>query len=465
MERTMRLPEPLANIRSTVAGDLGWILRLAAPITLRAGRFVYEIWGRSQIRGKVASRVQFIGFVTVEGTQQVHVSAHTRLGRRTFLKTDGSGRIEIGEHVTINDGATIVAYDRISIGDHVMIGEYVTIRDSNHGTRRDELVRCQPQRRRAGDDWTRCLDWSWGVRPEGRLHRRRRGGWGEQRGNARRGALYHCRRRAGPTDRRAATVTVADATPKVELFGISVCNLTYEGLCDGIDRHVATREPGFIVTPNVDHVCRYHRDPSFREAYDHASFVLADGMPLLWSARLLGRPLLEKLSGSDLLPRLSGFAAERGYSVYYLGAAEGVAEAAAERLKMRYPSLRVAGTYSPPFGFERDPQVNASIVARLREARPDICFVALGSPKQETWLYGNYAAAEIPAMIGVGAAFDFVAGRVRRAPRWMQKTGMEWIWRLIQEPRRLAKRYLIEDSYFFVLLAREIRRRVWARAL
>jgi N-acetylglucosaminyldiphosphoundecaprenol N-acetyl-beta-D-mannosaminyltransferase len=254
-------------------------------------------------------------------------------------------------------------------------------------------------------------------------------------------------------------------TPKVELFGLSICNLTYEELCRRISERVEAGQPGYIVTPNVDHVCRYHRDPSFQAAYREAAHVLADGMPVVWAARLFGRPIREKLSGSDLLPRLTEYAAERGYSVFYLGAAEGVAEEVARRLEERHPGLRVKGTYSPPYGFEKDPEANAEVLRRLHEAKPDICFVALGSPKQEVWLHENCIAAGVPVLIGVGAAFDFVAGRVRRAPVWMQKSGMEWLWRLSQEPRRLARRYLVDDCFFLALLWREIKKRRRAHAL
>lgn len=138
------LPEPLARLRSTVAQVLGRSLAVLYPLRLRAGMFWHEIGARSQIRGRVAPRVQFFGSITVEGSQNVHIGTRTRIGRRSFFKTDGLGRIEIGENVTINDGATIVAYERISIGDHTLIGEYVTIRDANHGTRRDTLIKQQP---------------------------------------------------------------------------------------------------------------------------------------------------------------------------------------------------------------------------------------------------------------------------------------------------------------------------------
>jgi len=240
---------------------------------------------------------------------------------------------------------------------------------------------------------------------------------------------------------------------------MSICNLTYEDLCACMAARMAERQPGFIVTPNVDHVCRFHRDPAFRASYESACLVLPDGMPILWSARLFGQPLREKLSGSDMVPRLTAWAAERGHSVYYLGAADGVADEAARRLRERHPSLRVAGTYSPPVGFEKDPAQNDEVLRRLHEARPDLCFVALGSPKQEIWLHQNYEKAGVPVMIGVGAALDFVAGRVRRAPVWMQKAGAEWFWRLCQEPRRLGRRYLVDDTYFALLVCRELLRK------
>jgi N-acetylglucosaminyldiphosphoundecaprenol N-acetyl-beta-D-mannosaminyltransferase len=254
------------------------------------------------------------------------------------------------------------------------------------------------------------------------------------------------------------------AHSRITLFDMNICNLRYGDVCDSIAARVASREPGFVVTPNVDHVCRFHRDPKFRAAYENACLVLADGMPILWSARLFGCPLPEKLSGSDMLPRLSGYAAEQGYSIFLLGAAEGVANEAVSKLLESHPSLRVAGTYSPPLGFEKDPAANDEVLRRLHEAKPDICFVALGSPKQEVWLHENHAKSGVPVMIGVGAAFDFVANRTRRAPVWMQKTGLEWAWRLFQEPRRLARRYLVEDSYFLVLFLRELLRKRRNRA-
>ena len=249
------------------------------------------------------------------------------------------------------------------------------------------------------------------------------------------------------------------AFERVELLGIWFANVTFEEVCAAIDQRIGKGEPGFIVTPNVDHVCRCATDPAFREAYSKAFLALADGMPLLWACRLLGRPLWQKLSGSDLVPALSGYAAERGYSIFLLGAAQGVAEAAAKRLSERWPSLRIAGVYSPPLGFYADEEENAATVNRVREAKADICFVALGAPHQEIWMSGNVRECGTPVLIGIGAGIDFAAGRKRRAPRWMQNWGLEWVWRLCHEPRRLWRRYLIADLLFFAIFWREFRKR------
>ena len=240
------------------------------------------------------------------------------------------------------------------------------------------------------------------------------------------------------------------------LFGIPFCDVTYDEVTACVDDMIARRTPAFIATPNVDHVCRFQRDDAFRNAYEHARLVLCDGMPIIWMSKLLRQPLRQKLSGSDLIYWLSGHAAKRGYSVYFFGAQEGVAEEAAKRLRERFPALRVAGIQSPPFGFHENPEANAAATRPVRESGADIVFIALGSPKQEIWMHANVDSCNCPVMIGVGASFDFVSGRVRRAPRWMQMSGTEWIWRVCQEPRRLWRRYLVEDSLFIWLSLRAL---------
>lgn len=244
-------------------------------------------------------------------------------------------------------------------------------------------------------------------------------------------------------------------TRSVNICGVMVDLVSLEDMLREIEARVRQRVPGYIITPNVDHVCLCRRNPEFEQAYRGAFLSVPDGMPLIWSGRLLGTPLVERLSGNDIIYSISEMAAREGFSVYFLGAAEGVAQEAARRLKELYPDLKVAGTHSPPHGFERSSEENAEVLERLRVTDPDICFVAVGSPKQEIWMRQNCAESRIPVMIGVGAALDFTSGNKRRAPRAMQRMGLEWFWRLCSEPRRLWRRYLVDDALFFVLLGRQ----------
>lgn len=244
----------------------------------------------------------------------------------------------------------------------------------------------------------------------------------------------------------------------VELFDMSFSNVTFSELCEQVDLRVRSRQPGYICTPNVDHICQYHRLEPYREAYKKAWMRVADGAPVIWASRVFGRPLAAKLSGSDLVVLLSEHAAGQGHSIYFLGAAEGVAADAAEKLRTRFPTLRIAGIYSPPYGFYSDEKQSMEVAERVRESGADICFVALGGPHQEIWMAKYCEACGVPVMIGIGGSFDLVTGRVQRAPVWMQRNGLEWVWRLCQEPRRLWRRYLVDDLFIFVLLWRELRR-------
>lgn len=211
----------------------------------------------------------------------------------------------------------------------------------------------------------------------------------------------------------------------------------------------------FVVTPNVDHIMKLRNDKEFKIIYERATLILADGQPLLWAAKFLKKPLKEKVSGSDLFPLVCEMAAKEGLKVFLLGAQEGVALTAATRLTKKYTGLNVVGVYSPPFGFEKIKEENEKIITLLREAQPDILFVGLGAPKQEKWIYRHINAIKVPVSLGIGASFDFEAGTIKRAPHWMQKNGLEWFWRFCQEPKRLFKRYFIEDSKFFLLLLLE----------
>jgi N-acetylglucosaminyldiphosphoundecaprenol N-acetyl-beta-D-mannosaminyltransferase len=209
---------------------------------------------------------------------------------------------------------------------------------------------------------------------------------------------------------------------------------------------------GWVVTPNID-ICRQLRhDPAARALVSGASLVVADGMPLVWASRLRGDPLPERVAGASLIFTLSSAAAVGGRSVYLLGGAPGVPVRAAANLARRYPGLLVAGAHAPPFGFDRQPGGIEAVAARLARAKPDIVFVGLGFPKQERVIAA--LAPDLPAawFIGCGAAIPFAAGTLPRAPHWMQPLGLEWTHRLITEPGRLFRRYLVDDVPFALRL-------------
>lgn len=245
---------------------------------------------------------------------------------------------------------------------------------------------------------------------------------------------------------------------RVRVAGAAFDLLTHDQLIDNVVAAIKRDDGGTIVTPNVDICHRISKDVTSRGFLTSASFVVPDGMPLLWAARLAGRPLVERITGSDLIYSLSRAAAANGWSIYLIGgvsAADGRASAArlaGDRLASLYPGLEVVGTYTPAARFNAKADDIDVLCKELAEAEPKIVFVGLGFPKQERLI-----ARLIPHMpqawfVGCGAAVPYAAGELRRAPAWMQRTGLEWIFRLVSEPRRLAGRYLRCDLPFAVSL-------------
>jgi N-acetylglucosaminyldiphosphoundecaprenol N-acetyl-beta-D-mannosaminyltransferase len=246
-----------------------------------------------------------------------------------------------------------------------------------------------------------------------------------------------------------------------ERFALGHALIHRDGFDDVVEQVVAMAgrpAPSLVVTPNADQVVNLERDAALRAAYARADLVVADGMPVVWAASLLGTPVKGRVTGADLMPRLCEVAAERGLKVFLLGGGPGVAERAAENLVRAHPTLQVAGLHCPPLGFERDAGQNAALVEAIRASDADLVFVCLGSPKQEVWIHRHLEQFDKGVFLGVGAAIDFCAGTVKRAPAWMQRSGLEWLYRLSREPRRLIGRYT-KDLYFFVLVARELLRR------
>jgi exopolysaccharide biosynthesis WecB/TagA/CpsF family protein len=240
---------------------------------------------------------------------------------------------------------------------------------------------------------------------------------------------------------------------RLRIGNIDIDRLRFDEALDAIAGLVERGQGGSVFTPNIDHVVLAEHDAAFLEAYRHATLSLADGMPILWAARLLGKPIPEKVSGSDLILPLMGLAALHGWRIYLLGGAPGVAEEAAAAIRARYP-VEFAGIDAPPISVDPDDPKSWNALARIAEARPEIVLVALGAPKQEVWIHRNAAAFGPAVVIGVGASLDFIAGRVPRAPPWMSQAGLEWLYRLVHEPRRLWRRYLLRDPEFLGILLR-----------
>ncbi len=245
--------------------------------------------------------------------------------------------------------------------------------------------------------------------------------------------------------------------PQVNMFGLDYCACTLTEAAQMVIDAGHKRTKGLIVTPNVDHVVTMQKDSEMFELYRSAMLRFADGMPLVWFSKCLpGRSLPERVTGADMLPEIARLAAQHGLKLFFLGGMPGVAEKAAIKLSQRYPSLRVCGTYSPPFGFDKDSAESERIVKMVNDSGTDILFVGVGAPKQEKWAAQYMAQLDVGPILGVGASFDFAAGTIQRAPKWLQRIGMEWSWRLMQEPSRLWKRYILKDSQFLWLMVREL---------
>ena len=238
---------------------------------------------------------------------------------------------------------------------------------------------------------------------------------------------------------------------RTKFMNTEVDNLTMQETLQEIEKIIKKNDSSYVVTPNVDHIVQLEKNQELRDVYANASLILTDGKPLIWISKLYGTPIKEKISGSDLFPLLCKLAAEKNYTMFFLGAAEDVARTAADNLIRKFPGLKVVGTYSPPFGFEKDEMEMNKIKSMINKTKPDILIVGLGCPKQELFMYHHCKELNVPISFGLGASLDFEAGNVKRAPKWMANNGLEWLYRITQDPKRMAKRYLVDDLKIFSL--------------
>lgn len=245
------------------------------------------------------------------------------------------------------------------------------------------------------------------------------------------------------------------ALKTVDIVGAPICNVSLEEAIETIERFVASRGHHYVCFNNVHTVITCRKDAEFRRATREADLALPDGVPLVWALNLMGYEQKTRVYGPDAMLVLCERSVRKGYSHFFYGGEEGVPDALAERLRARYPGLKVAGWYSPPFR-PLTAQEDEEVVDAINRSKADFLWVGLGAPKQEKWMLKHLGQIRVPVMLGVGAAFDFHSGRIKQAPGWMQKVGLEWFFRLCMEPRRLWKRYLYNNPAFLFLFARQL---------
>lgn len=251
-----------------------------------------------------------------------------------------------------------------------------------------------------------------------------------------------------PSDARSASPHY----PRVDVLGVAVSAITMTQAVDAIGTWIACRTPHYVCVTGVHGVMECVRDDELRGIHERAGLVTPDGMPLVWLARHSGHPHVERVYGPDLMLEVLQQSTRRGWRHFFYGGAPLVAQQMAARLQSRFPALDVVGVYAPPFGPMTADEDDA-IVQQINATGPDIVWVGLSTPKQERWMAAHIGRLSAQVLVGVGAAFDFHAGVKRQAPRWMQRSGLEWAFRLLNEPRRLGPRYLVNNPAFVWRLA------------
>lgn len=232
---------------------------------------------------------------------------------------------------------------------------------------------------------------------------------------------------------------------KQPLLNTYVNNVDMDETLSSIDKMILSGEKSYVVAINVDVVMKIEADQYLKKITDNADMVLVDGKPLVWISKWHKHPVKAKISGSDLVPLLCERARDKGYSVFIIGGKDGIADQAKANLEKNLPGINIVGTYAPQFGFEKDKNELEKINTMISDAHPDLLIACFGCPKQEKWIYENYQKYDAKVSVCAGATVDFLAGNVNRAPRWMSEHGLEWFYRFTQEPKRMFKRYFVDD--------------------
>jgi N-acetylglucosaminyldiphosphoundecaprenol N-acetyl-beta-D-mannosaminyltransferase len=248
---------------------------------------------------------------------------------------------------------------------------------------------------------------------------------------------------------------ILKAVPRVPILGVNVSAITMDDALQAVAGWVSARAPHYVCVTPAHSVMECHDHPDLRAIYNASGLTTPDGMAIVWLLKWKGQKNVSRVYGPDLLLALSEYGVSRGYRHYFYGGAPGVAERLAGLLAQRFPGLCVAGIESPPFRPATD-QEDLETIERIRSAQPDVVWVGIGSPRQERWMADHLEKFAVPALIGVGAAFDFLSGSKKQAPRWIQRSGLEWFYRFLQEPRRLFRRYILGYPRFVWLVLKEV---------
>lgn len=241
--------------------------------------------------------------------------------------------------------------------------------------------------------------------------------------------------------------------PRVDVLGVGISAIDMGAAVAEIERWIQTGERHYVCVTGVHGVMESQRDPELRRIHNASGLTTPDGMPMVWAGRRAGATGMSRVYGPDLMLALAERAAANGWRSFFYGGKDGVPDLLVARLQERFPGFISAGTYSPPFR-PLTPEEDEAIVARINEARPDLVWIGLSTPKQERWMAAHVGRIHAAALLGVGAAFDIHAGTLPQAPKWMQQRGLEWLYRMIREPRRLWRRYLYNNPRFILGIAR-----------
>ena len=242
---------------------------------------------------------------------------------------------------------------------------------------------------------------------------------------------------------------------KVNILGVQISSISNDNLLAAFTQHVLHKEKKQVCITPVNSVLASVKSEQVKSIYNNADYVLCDGMPVKWAASFLNTPIVDRITGLDLLPNLVALCAKNDFSIFLLGASQGVGDKLKQVILNQYPHAKIAGVYVPPFMANFTAAENDKMITAVNAAAPDVLLVSLTAPKQDIWIANNKDALNATLLVGIGGAFEVMAGLAKRAPKWAQKAGLEWLYRFIQEPKRLFRRYFIEAPLFIPLIMKQ----------